>query len=76
MLTTTRDPISMNDVTDLENAPFVVEGTGESALKIYFESETNKREYLDIELHGSDNMSGLKKIYDDMADNPNTGSIN
>ncbi|MGD2140530.1 MAG: hypothetical protein PVH25_09055 [Burkholderiales bacterium] len=76
MLTTTRDPISMNDVTDLENAPFVVEGTGDSALKIYFESETNKREYLDIELHGSDNMSGLRKIYDDMADNPNTGSIN
>jgi hypothetical protein len=66
----------MNDVTDLENAPFVVEGTGDSALKIYFESETNKREYLDIELHGSDNMSGLRKIYDDMADNPNTGSIN
>lgn len=76
MLTTTRDPISMNDVTDPENAPFVVEGTGDSALKIYFESEANKQEYLDIELHGSDNMSGLKKIYDDMADNPNTGSIN
>jgi hypothetical protein len=76
MLTTTRDPISMNDVTDLEHAPFVVEGTGDSALKIYFESEANKQEYLDIELHGSDNMSGLKKIYDDMADNPNTGSIN
>jgi hypothetical protein len=76
MLTTTRDPISMNDVTDPENAPFVVEGTGDSALKIYFESEANKQEYLDIELHGSENMSGLKKIYDDMADNPNTGSIN
>ena len=76
MLTTTRDPISMNDVTDLEHAPFVVEGTGDSALKIYFESEANKQEYLDIELHGSDNMSGLNKIYDDMADNPNTGSIN
>ena len=76
MLTTTRDPISMNDVTDLEHAPFVVEGTGDSALKIYFESEANKQEYLDIELHGSENMSGLKKIYDDMADNPNTGSIN
>ena len=76
MLTTTRDPISMNDVTDLEHAPFVVEGTGDSALKIYFESEANKQEYLDIELHGSANMSGLKKIYDDMADKRNTGSIN
>ena len=76
MLTTTRDPISMNDVTDLEHAPFVVEGTGDSALKIYFESEANKQEYLDIELHGSDNMSGLKKSYDDIADTRNTGSIN
>ena len=76
MITTTLDPISLNDVTDLENAPFVVEGTGNHTLKIYFESEANRREYLDTPTHGSDAMSGLKKIYDDMADNPNTGSIN
>jgi hypothetical protein len=63
-------------VEDTENAPFVVEGHGESALKIYFESEANKQEYLGIELHGSDGISGLKNIYDAMADNPNTGSIN
>jgi hypothetical protein len=31
---------------------------------------------MDIPLHGSDDMSGLNKIYDDMADNPNTASIN
>ncbi len=49
---------------------------GDNSLKIYFESEANKREYLEIPVHGSDDMSGLKKIYDDMADNPNTGSIN
>ena len=76
MITTTLDPITLNDVTDLENAPYVIEGEGPNALKIYFESEQNKREYLDILVHGSDDMSGLKKIYDDMADNPNTGSIN
>ena len=76
MITSTLDPISMKDVTDLENAPYVIEGEGQNALKIYFESEKNKQEYLDIPLHGSDDMSGLKKIYDDMADNPNTGSIN
>ena len=76
MITTTLDPISLNDVTDLENAPFVIEGEGPNALKIYFESEQNKREYLDIPVHGSDDMAGLKKIYDAMADNPNTGSIN
>lgn len=76
MITSTIDPISTNDVTDLENAPYVIEGKGDNTLKIYFESEENKREYLDIPVHESDDMSGLKKIYDDMADNPNTGSIN
>ena len=76
MITTTLDPITLNDVTDLENAPYVIEGEGPNALKIYFESEQNKREYLDTPIHGSEDMSGLKKIYDDMAENPNTGSIN
>jgi hypothetical protein len=76
MITTTLDPITLNDVTDLENAPFVIEGEGDGALRIYFESEANKQEYLNTEVHGSDDMSGLKNIYDDRADNPNTGSIN
>lgn len=76
MITTTLDPITLNDVTDLENAPYVIEGEGDGALRIYFESEANKQEYLNTELHGSDDMSGLKNIYDDMAENPNTGSIN
>jgi YHS domain-containing protein len=76
MITTTLDPISLNDVTDIENAPYLVEGEGQNALKIYFESEENKREYMNTPTHGSDDMSGLKNIYDDMADNPNTGSIN
>jgi len=76
MITTTVDPISMNDVTDIESAPYVIEGEGDNALRIYFESEENKQEYLDIPILGSDDVSGLKKIYDDMADNPNTGSIN
>jgi hypothetical protein len=76
MITTTLDPITLNDVTDLENAPYVIEGEGDGALRIYFESEENKQEYLNTEVHGSDDMSGLKNIYDDMADNPNTGSIN
>lgn len=76
MITTTLDPISLNDVEDLENAPFIVEGEGQNALRIYFESEQNKQEYLDTPMHGSEDMSGLKQIYDAMADNPNTGSIN
>ena len=50
MRTSTTDPISGKDVTDLARAPFVVEGSGDSALKIYFENEDNRRAYLDVEL--------------------------
>jgi len=49
MLTQTTDPITGRDVTDPEHAPFVVEGQGDRALKIFFESEDSKREYLAIE---------------------------
>lgn len=76
MRISTLDPITLNDVLDIENAPFVIEGEGDGAIKIYFESEENKHMYLDIPLHGSDGTSGLSKIFDDIADNPNTGSIN
>lgn len=77
MITTTLDPISLNDVMDLDNAPYLVEGEGDNAIKIYFESEQNRREYQDIPLHGSDGGTrALNGIYDDMADNPTTGSIN
>lgn len=54
----TSDPISGNDVKDLANAPFVVDGSGDSALKIFFESEENKRAYLDIEVeHPGNDLS-------------------
>jgi hypothetical protein len=77
MITTTLDPISLNDVTDTENAPCLIEGEGDNALRIYFESEANKQAYLDTTLHGSDGIGkAASHIYDDMADNPNTGSIN
>ena len=51
MITVTRDPITLNDVKDLAHAPCLVEGRGDSALKIYFESEASKQEYLDMETH-------------------------
>ena len=76
MRQTTLDPISLEDVTNLEQAPFVVEGEGANAIKIYFQSEENKREYLALEVHGSNNSAGLKKIFDDAADSPITGTIN
>jgi preprotein translocase subunit Sec61beta len=76
MMTFTRDPITLNDVRNLDVAPFVVEGQGAGMIKIYFESEANKQEYLQTEVHSGVQSAGLKKIFDEMADNPNTGSIN
>ena len=77
MITTTLDPMTLRDVTDLENAPYLIEGQGDGAVKIYFESEENKQAYLETPMHGSDGGStALNGIYDDMSDNPNTGSIN
>ncbi len=49
MRVTTRDPMTGNDVHDSSNAPYVTEGSGENALRIYFESEQTKQEYLQIQ---------------------------
>lgn len=76
MMTFTRDPITLNDVVNLAEAPFLIEGKGQGQVKIYFESEANKQAYLDTETHGGVRSAGLKQIFDAMADNPNTGSIN
>ena len=74
MRISTLDPISMNDVTDVDSAPFVVEGEGPNALKIYFENEANKAEYLDIPLHTAN--ATLSAAYAKCADSDITGSIN
>lgn len=76
MRVSTTDPMTLNDVTDLDHAPSVVEGQGDNAIRIYFESEQNRADYLAMESHGAGDLAGLKHIFDAMADNPNTGSIN
>jgi len=76
MITVTKDPITLNDVADLANAPSLIEGNGSGAMKIYFESEANKQEYLGTEIHGSLSSGNLNRVFNEMADNPNTGSIN
>ena len=48
MRMTTKDPMTGNDVTDASSAPFVLEGRGTGVLKICFESEQSKRQYLEI----------------------------
>ena len=48
MRVTTRDPMTGGEVTATADAPFVLEGEGEGALKIYFESERSRHAYLAI----------------------------
>ena len=54
MRNSTLDPISLNDVTDLDIAPCIIDGEGPNALKIYFENEANKAKFLAIPLHTAD----------------------
>jgi len=44
----TTDPISLNEVNNLEGKPYIVEGTPFNDLTIYFENEKNKHKYEDI----------------------------
>ena len=74
MRISTLDPISMRDVPDTDNAPYVIEGHGPDALKIYFENEANKAEYLDIPLHTAN--ATLSAAYAEVADSDITGTIN
>lgn len=76
MISITIDPISLCDVTDLEHSPFVMEGSCNSVMKIYFETEANKQEYLGTEIHGRLKSCNLNRIFNEMADNSNTRSIN
>ena len=46
MIVETTDPITGNEVEDLKHAPYIIDGE----LKIYFESETSKKEFQDIEV--------------------------
>ncbi|MCZ6576102.1 MAG: hypothetical protein O6950_06600, partial [Gammaproteobacteria bacterium] len=57
----TTDPITLNTVEDPESHPFIIEGEGANALKVYFESEENKKAYLeiDIEHRGQDMETNL-----------------
>lgn len=45
----TTDPINGKDVRDTEHAPYVIEGQGDDALKIYFSTDENQQAYLNIE---------------------------
>ena len=62
----TTDPMTGNDVSKTDDAPFVIEGSGSNALKIYFESEISRQEYLAIEMKAPD--AKILQRYDQTID--------
>jgi hypothetical protein len=62
VIITTTDPITGEDIRNPEFKPFVIEGRGHLAIKIYFESEETRRQYLDIAGGESINGSYRTKI--------------
>ena len=66
----TTDPISMNDVNDLEGKPFLVVGTRYNDLTIYFENEQNRQMYEDIpvECPGNDFSQDIGNNVDEGID--------
>ena len=57
-ISSTTDPITLNDVHDPENHPCLYEGDGENGLEIYFENEENKRIYMEMELEDKKVLQG------------------
>lgn len=55
---TTTDPISMKDVPSPETHPSIYEGDGENGIKIYFENEKNREEFLKIKIEGNIVLKG------------------
>ncbi len=74
MRVTTTDPMTGNDVNDLEHAPYVIEGQGADALKIYFESAASRQEYLEFSSSSAD--ATVKNAYGAVGDNEIMGTIN
>ena len=46
MIITTTDPITGEHLQNVQSKPYVIEGDGRLAVKIYFESEETRRTYL------------------------------
>jgi hypothetical protein len=58
VIITTTDPITGEDIHNPEFKPFVIEGNGHLAIKIFFESEETRRQYLDSA--GEDAVAGCR----------------
>ena len=51
LIRTTTDPMTLNDVPSPEKQPTLLEGDSENGLRIYFESEETRQEYIDLTAH-------------------------
>jgi hypothetical protein len=47
VIITTTDPITGEEIRNPQFKPYVIEGSGHLAVKIHFESEETRRQYLD-----------------------------
>ena len=61
----TIDPMTGNEVTDLNNAYCIIDGVGDDAVKIYFESEESLKEF--IEFRKDDEPESSVKSYEKIA---------
>jgi hypothetical protein len=68
------DPISLRDVTNLDEAPFVIEGTENELMKIYFESAKTMLKYLSIMAAETD--TDAVNCYNAASDNKIMSTIN
>jgi len=48
MIISTTDPITMNSISEPEDHPSIIEGKGNSAIRLYFESEDTRQIWLEI----------------------------
>jgi len=64
------DPISGKDFTSVTGLPSVIDSGTETSLTIYFESDDNRREYLDIptEHPATEHSVNLDNPTDEMID--------
>lgn len=46
MIISTTDPVTLHEISNPDRHPYVIEGYGVNALKIYFESEESRGIYL------------------------------
>jgi hypothetical protein len=60
VIITTTDPITGEEIRNSEFKPFVIEGRGHLAIKIHFESEETRRQYLDIA--GGESINGSYRL--------------